>query len=110
TNSQRLLDSRRFCRELTKSAAKNFYYGLRLLPEPKRSAMFTLYAYMRMVDDLADEKEGRSAARRAADLEAWRAQKHAALAGQFPDGADTTDANGRIWPAFMEMAERYQLP
>ena len=47
--------SRAFCREITKREAKNFYYGLKLLPEPKRTAMYALYAYMRLVDDIADD-------------------------------------------------------
>ena len=49
----RLANSRAFCEQLTRRAARNFYYGLKLLPEPKRSAMFALYAYMRLVDDIA---------------------------------------------------------
>ena len=31
--------SRAYCEQLTRSQARNFYYGLKLLPEPKRSAM-----------------------------------------------------------------------
>ena len=38
----RLAESRRHCETLTRAAAKNFYYGLRLLPEPKRSAMYAI--------------------------------------------------------------------
>ena len=49
-----LARSRHYCEQLTRTQAKNFYYGLKLLPEPKRSAMFTLYAYMRLVDDVYD--------------------------------------------------------
>ena len=48
--------SRHYCEQLTRTQAKNFYYGLKLLPEPKRSAMFALYAYMRLVDDIADDE------------------------------------------------------
>src|SRR5213078_1960554 len=101
---QRLRESRQFCLELTKGAAKNFYYGLRLLPEPKRSAMFALYAYMRLVDDIADEDDGRSPERRAADLDAWRAHTHDALASRFPAG---TNGDGLLWTAFRDMAQRY---
>ena len=43
-----LARSRHFCEQLTRHAAKNFYYGLRLLPEPKPSSMFALYAFMRL--------------------------------------------------------------
>ena len=64
-----LARSRRFCEQLTRTQARNFYYGLKLLPEPKRAAMFALYAYMRMVDDIADD--GRSPEQRDEDLELW---------------------------------------
>src|ERR1700742_1263667 len=61
--------SRDYCRDLTKREAKNFYYGLKLLPEPKRSAMYALYAYMRLVDDIADEEaDKRTLAQRSEDL------------------------------------------
>lgn len=104
---QRLRDSRHYCLGLTKAAAKNFYYGLRLLPEPKRSAMFALYAYMRLVDDIADEEDGRSPAQRAADLDTWRSHTYDALSGRAP-----VDCNGdaRLWSAFMEMARHYRVP
>ena len=48
-----LAASRAYCRDLTKREARNFYYGLKLLPEEKRAAMYSLYAYMRLVDDIA---------------------------------------------------------
>jgi len=102
--------SRDYCQRLTRAAARNFYYGLKLLPEPKRSAMFTLYAYMREVDDIADEDDGRSIAERIADLEAWRAQTHAAVDGRnSPSGTRAIDAHP-LWPAFREMVGRHSVP
>ncbi len=55
TTQPALEASRQFCQDLTRTHAGNFYYGLRLLPEEKRMAMYALYAYMRMVDDIADQ-------------------------------------------------------
>lgn len=43
------------CREITRTRARNFYYGLRLTPEPRRSAIYSIYAWMRAADDAADE-------------------------------------------------------
>ena len=80
--SPQLLESRQYCARLTREAAKNFYYGLKLLPEPKRSAMFALYAYMRLVDDIADEEDGRSVEQRRHDLDEWRDRTHAVLSAQ----------------------------
>lgn len=104
---QSLRDSRIFCTELTKAAAKNFYYGLRLLPEPKRSAMFALYAYMRLVDDIADEEDGRTPEQRTADLDVWRAHTHDALSGRVPVNCN---GDARLWSAFMDMTGRYRVP
>ncbi len=100
-----LARSRVYCEQLTRSRARNFYYGLKLLPEPKRSAMFALYAYMRLVDDIADEEDGRSTAQRTADLEAWRLQTREALAGDA-----LTIEGHEVWPAFSDMAQRHRLP
>jgi 15-cis-phytoene synthase len=44
----------RQCESLTRHAAANFYYGIRLLPAPKRRAMCAVYAFARRVDDIGD--------------------------------------------------------
>ena len=107
----RLAASFQYCRQLTRAAAKNFYYGMRLLPEPKRSAMFALYAYMRRVDDIADREDGGSPEQRAAALDAWRARTHAALAGDLASGDDDGDGESAdLWPAFAHMARQYRVP
>ena len=103
-----LVDSRNYCRKLTRSAARNFYYGLRLLPEPKRSAMFALYAFNRLIDDIADREDGRTPARRREELEHWREQTHAVLAGH-PD-ATLGDSAHPVWPAFTDLVTRYRVP
>lgn len=44
----------RHCELLTRASAANFYYGIRLLPGDKRSAICAVYAFARRVDDIAD--------------------------------------------------------
>jgi 15-cis-phytoene synthase len=50
---------------VTRARAKNFAYGIMLLPRPKRRAIAAIYAFAREVDDIADgelavgEKRGR---------------------------------------------------
>ena len=114
-----LAASREYCEQLTRLQAKNFYYGLKLLPEPKRSAMFTLYAYMRLVDDIADNEDGRSVAQRIEELEAWRAHTHrilewkeyASIGGNSMLGSNSVaDAGRLLWPAFAEMVREYSMP
>ncbi|EST38394.1 hypothetical protein N566_07630 [Streptomycetaceae bacterium MP113-05] len=60
-----------YCEAVTGSQARNFSYGIRLLPPGKRRAMSALYAFSRRVDDIGDgplataEKEERLADARA---------------------------------------------
>lgn len=44
----------RHCESITRARAANFYYGIRLLPTPKRRAMCAVYAFARRVDDIGD--------------------------------------------------------
>jgi len=46
--------ARRHCAQITRGAAANFYYGMRLLPARKREALFAIYAFARRVDDIGD--------------------------------------------------------
>ncbi|UCD75197.1 MAG: phytoene/squalene synthase family protein [Phycisphaerales bacterium] len=71
----------RYCREVTRRRARNFYYGLKLLPEPQRSALYAVYAWMRRADDLVDETgiDPQEAHRRIEDL---RRSTVEALAGR----------------------------
>jgi phytoene synthase len=113
------------CRDITRAAARNFYHGLKLLPEPKRSQMYALYAYMRLLDDIADEDDGRSRDRRLADLETWRAQTADAFAGRLPDAGTSSARDSSpgdpaaqhaagshpgIWPAVVDLVRRRAIP
>jgi len=42
------------CERITKAEAGNFYYGIRLLPVEKRSALCAVYALARRIDDIGD--------------------------------------------------------
>ncbi|PZS15693.1 MAG: squalene synthase HpnD [Acidimicrobiales bacterium] len=42
------------CEAITRAQAKNFYYGIRLLPPPKRHALSAIYAMARRIDDIGD--------------------------------------------------------
>ena len=43
-----------YCEAVTGQQARNFAYGIRLLPAAKRQAMSALYAFSRRVDDIGD--------------------------------------------------------
>jgi phytoene synthase len=108
-----LPQSRAYCEQITRTYARNFYYGLRLLPAAKRDAMYALYAWMRLVDDIADDEDVGTIEQRTHELEAWRNTTHAVLAsGRLSDesAADGEMRGVQIWPAFCDMAGRYQVP
>src|SRR6202041_3551458 len=68
----------RHCEEITWSQARNFAYGIRLLPRDKRRALAAVYAFARRIDDIGDgdlPPETKSA-----QLEQARDQVHALVA------------------------------
>lgn len=58
---------------LTRARARNFAYGIMLLPRPKRRAVAAVYAFARRVDDIADDPDLADADKRE-QLEALRAR------------------------------------
>ena len=43
-----------YCRQLTRQQAKNFYFAFLFLPSDKRAAVYSVYAFCRHSDDIAD--------------------------------------------------------
>ena len=62
---------------LVKASGTSFYHGMKILPPERRDAMYAIYAFCRVVDDIADE-EGRDFTAKQQELEAWR-QRVAAM-------------------------------
>lgn len=44
----------RHCEQVTRTQARNFFYGIRLLPPDKRRALSAIYAFARRIDDIGD--------------------------------------------------------
>ncbi|MEM1165012.1 MAG: phytoene/squalene synthase family protein [Planctomycetota bacterium] len=90
------------CAEVVRRRARNFYHGLRLTPEPKRSAIYAVYAWMREADDAVDspgtpeEKRQRLAA-------LGERTESILLGDKIPRG------EGFVWPAFADTIRRYGI-
>lgn len=94
------------CERVTRVQARNFYYGLKLTPEPQRSAMFVVYAWMRAADDLADA-DGFAPEERIRRIAAFRACTVQALAGDGSvEGSPVSDA---LWCGLAWVARRHAL-
>jgi phytoene synthase len=65
------------------ASGSSFYAAMRLLPPPERAAMFAVYAFCRVVDDVADEP-GPTPEERRAELASWRSDLAALYAGAPP--------------------------
>jgi phytoene synthase len=68
---------------IVKAAGSSFRRGMAVLPRRRRQAMFAVYAFCRVVDDIADG-DAPLAEKRAA-LAAWRGQISALYAGKAED-------------------------
>lgn len=95
------------CRRITRARARNFYYGLRLTPEPRRSAIYAIYAWMRGADDEAD-CEG-PATERQRRLGAYRELTRRAIEEGRREGAVKWGELPPHWPAFAATAHSYPL-
>jgi len=72
------------CRDIVRTAAKNFYYAFLVLPKRKRRALCAVYAFMRRCDDIADDTS-LSLYERRQKLAAWVDGLHRAEAGHATD-------------------------
>ena len=73
------------CEEITSAQAKNFAYGIKLLPPAKRRAMSAIYALARRIDDIGDGDA--QVPQKVAELAAVRASL-ARLEAGAPDAED----------------------
>jgi presqualene diphosphate synthase len=62
-------------------SGSSFYAAMRVMPKAERAAMFAIYSYCRMVDDIADDGT-RPRAARAMELDRWRDDLGALYAGR----------------------------
>ena len=92
-------DAYRHCEQITRQEAKNFSYGIALLPGDKRRALSAVYAFARRIDDIgdgalpADEKIKELGEARAAVL-----------------SLETADPDDLVLVALRDAAARFPIP
>jgi len=94
--------SYRYCRQVARARAKNFYISFLLLDRPQRDAMCAIYAFMRHCDDLSDEPGAADKAKVQEAIALWGVELQRALAGE-------TESHP-VWPAFYDTVQRYSIP
>jgi squalene synthase HpnC len=105
------------CHHIARAARSNFYYAFYLLPKFKRDGLAALYAFMRLVDDVADEGEDVETKQRG--LAKWRAAFDEAVTGhsQVSEGAaakhlseEPLYGEREVLPALVDTMRRYHMP
>jgi len=91
------------CEQVTRTQARNFSYGIRLLPPGKRGALSAVYAFARRVDDIGDGTLP------AADKLAALADARSAVAALERDGARAA-AGDPVLVALADAARRHPIP
>ncbi len=72
-------EAQKFCTAYTKQSGSNFYYSFLFLPRSRREAMYTIYAFCRMVDTDVDDPTPGSDVKDV--LSRWRNEVSAAYKG-----------------------------
>ncbi len=90
------------CAEITRTEARNFSYGIRLLPARQRRAMCAVYAFARRIDDIGDGDA--PGPRKTEQLAACRADLHRLLDDEVADEDDP------VLVAMQDAAHRLPIP
>ncbi|MFI0710094.1 squalene synthase HpnD [Streptomyces inhibens] len=98
-----VLAAYRYCEAITGQQARNFAYGIRLLPTDKRQAMSALYAFSRRVDDIGDGNLAPTAKQQ-------RLEDTRALLARIKDGRIAEDDTDPVAVALSDAARRFPLP
>jgi phytoene synthase len=101
--SGQVLAAYRYCETVTGHEARNFAYGIRLLPTPKRQAMSALYAFSRRVDDIGDGDL-------APDEKLRRLEVTREVLGRVRGGEVAEDDTDPVAVALADAAAKFPLP
>ncbi len=83
---------------IVRAAGTSFYRGMRVLPPDRRYAMYAVYAFCRMVDDIVDDD--RAFATKLPELNAWRER----VAGLYRSQSD-----GPVTRVLVAAVQRFHL-
>ncbi len=98
-----VLAAYRYCEAVTGQQARNFAYGIRLLPGTKRQAMSALYAFSRRIDDIGDGELDTASKR-------VRLEEARSVLKRVRDGRVDEDDTDPVAVALADAARRFPLP
>ena len=86
TNLASVEEAYEICRQITAEYAKTFYLGTLLMPKEKSKAIWAIYAWCRLTDELVDGAKAKYTTKET--LESWEHQLESVFAGRAIDDAD----------------------
>lgn len=92
-----------YCEAVTGQQARNFAYGIRLLPTPKRRAMSAVYAFSRRVDDIGDGAL-------APDTKVARLEDTRALLARIREDGVDEDETDPVAVALAHASQQFPIP
>ena len=104
--NEQLNESFAYCHELTRTYAKNFYYGICLTAKTKRLALYAVYAWMKTLDDIVDSNE--SLAYKDEKLKKFYADTVLMVNPNISPEQFLTDE--KFWLAFRHSILQYKIP
>jgi phytoene synthase len=107
-DSSSIAASYQACHAIARSSHSNFYYAFFLLPKERRDGLAALYAFMRLVDDVADENHDLAAKQRG--LAQWRAALDEAVNASGRANQSAPQGASQVLPALVDTMQRYNLP
>ena len=87
-------------KQIVKKSGTSFFWSMRMLPKPKREAMYTIYAFCRHIDDIVDGDT--DMAEKQELLQAWREE----IDNIYDKKVPATEIGRRIYKNCM----RFKLP
>lgn len=81
-----LAEAYEICRQITAEYAKTFYFGTLLMPKEKSKAIWAIYAWCRLTDELVDGAKAQYTTKET--LAEWEQQLESVFAGQPMDDTD----------------------
>ena len=109
----------RYCRSVTKTHAKSFYFAAKFLPKHKQLPIYALYALCRHVDDEVDESGIANERQAAAAVESWKAKldeiysnQPSAVSRQPENEGQRTKDEGQnlVLLAWRDLLKTYKIP
>jgi phytoene synthase len=105
-------EAERFCREMARREAKNFYWGFISLPHDQRMAIYALYDFARQVDDEVDSapRADLIPERLAAQRERVRRCMNGDPEVSLRDGSGQAPGDDPVMHVLSKAVKRYAIP